>query len=665
MKQNHPWSLALATWLLSAPVLAAPQITKVESVVGIDQGLLFSAGEALDYTINSQESQGKNLVFTLNGATLGSIKSPVPTNFGVVTLNASPLGVTVRVIFSRAETTYKFEPRDANRSLLLKVSPTNVAQVPFTAPQFTEAPPPPQERITIKARNQEVRDTLTLLSRISRTSIVADPTVQKRVNVSLTNSTLDDALKAIAEIGDLNVRKEGEVYVVSQRPPVAEGGAPTAPSGLLNLDDPRPRGPEDNPGQRLVSVIANDTELAQILKEIANQANVELVITGQLGEVVSARLVNRTFEDALNQLLAGTNFGFSRNGNVYRLGDATPGSATSKAFTQIKVLRLTNSSAKTVVDLLPPVFSQLGQGIKIDEARNALIISGPPLFQAQIASLIQDLDTPIPEVSFGVKIIELSEDGSQALRTVSGFRLGTGGTTPTNTDGSTTSGPLSLAGVIARNDPLTVLAFDNFARILNVVNGLVNSGKAKTLTDTKITTISGQQAVIQASQDINITTQTNVSVGSVTTPTTQIQTIQAGTIVQITPIVQANGNVFTNIAVESSIPGQRDSQEVAPDVSRRRVDNKIILRDGETVEIGGLIQRTSRDNKVRFPILGYLPLIGDLLSSTDRSEETSELLVFVTAYIDRRAPRPEVVQTEPPTPRLDLPNEIKLLPSLP
>jgi type II secretory pathway component GspD/PulD (secretin) len=223
---------------------------------------------------------------------------------------------------------------------------------------------------------------------------------------------------------------------------------------------------------------------------------------------------------------------------------------------------------------------------------------------------------------------------------------------------------LSLAGVLNQSDPVTVLAFDNAARILSIVNGLVNTGRGRTLTDTKVSTISGQTASINAFSDINIQTTTQGTATSI--PVSQIQTIQAGTTVQITPTVFQQGSVFADIKIESSVPGAQATPSTAPNVSRRQVTNKLILHDGETLQIGGLIQTIVSENKVRFPIIGYLPLLGDLFSTTSNSNSTSELLVFVTAYLNRHPIETTVTtQSEPPTGlRLDIPNGLKLLPNL-
>ncbi len=690
MRWSHWISCSLGLWLLTLAALAAPELQSAQPLSDGTQGIAIEAQESLSYDIIGKDD--KTVTLLLKGATLGQAPKLFPTNFGAVSMSQTELGVSVRVTFTQVNTPYQIQLANDNKRLVLQVTSAQVAQAPTppeTVPLQVSPPVPhrpsavpaqprprpalqavPQlqegvSRVVLKARNQEARETLTLLSRISRTSIVVDPNIQARVTVNLDNVPFEDALKAITEIANLQFRREGDVYIVSQRTPQADSANGNGPEGgLTNAGDPRPRSAEDNPSLRLVSVIANDTEVGRVLKEMANQANVELVITGQLNDPVSVRLVNRTFEDALAQVLSGTTFGFTQTGNVFRVGDATPGTPTSKQFSKVEVLRLSNSSAKDVFDLLPPSFAALNQGIRLDVPRNSLIVSGPPSFQATVANYVKQLDTPIPEVSFGVKIVELNESGSQAFKALAAFQAGTGNSTASTTTGttpattttvtttdpsgvvtSTTTAPFiadtsianSLAGVLNIGN-LGIINYNNFARILSVVDGLVSSGKGRTLTDTKVSTISGQAAFINVAQDINVTTTTQAS--TTTIPTTQIQTITAGTTVTINPTVQGSGNVFTDIKVESSIPGSQSAPNVAPNVSRRQVANKIILHDGETVEIGGLLQSNLQENRIRFPILGAIPLIGpllsDLLSTSSYNNTTSELLVFITAYINNR-----------------------------
>jgi len=656
------WSLALGL-TLALPVLAAPELQGIESAAG--QGIIFKAQEPLTYEV--RPSEGKVFIFLLKDATLGQVKGVQPTNFGTLVLSQTPAGVNVRVT-GNGDLTYQLQAQNDNKSLLLQAIPKGqTAQA--IAPPPVAAQTKPAERITLKARNQEVRDTLSFLSRISRTSIVISPDVQAKVNVSLENVLFEDALKSVAAIANLQFRREGEVYVVSQKPPNPNGAPTASDDGIKELGDPRPKTKDEDPGDRIVSVIANDTELSRILKEMANQANVELILTGQINEQLSVRLVNRPFNEALDQLLAGTTFGYSRRGNVYRIGDATPGTPTSKAFTQVKVFRLSNSKAKDLFEQLPPAFAALSQGIKIDEPRNALIVTGPPSFVNQVGGFIKELDTNIPIVSFGVKIVELTNTGSQDYNAATAFTNATGATTgPTSIPDSTlySQDRQNLFGIFA-GDPGTVLGLNQITRVLNVLSTLVKTGNARVVTDTKVTAVSGQTTAIDVSEQRNIPLVTNIQNTIGTTANTTIQTISVPTTVTIIPTVQADGNVFADIQIQAtSITGFTPiGNSQVPNLATRRVASKVLLRDGETLEIGGLIRNTQSETRNRYPIIGYLPLIGDLFSTLDRVNDRSELLVLVTAYINRRPGKPPLQETPPPGPRLDIiPDGLKLFPKL-
>jgi type II secretory pathway component GspD/PulD (secretin) len=365
---------------------------------------------------------------------------------------------------------------------------------------------------------------------------------------------------------------------------------------------------------------------------MANQVGVDIVINGELSEPVTARLVSRPFEDALKQLLLGTNFGFIRDGDTYRVGDATPGSPTARNFDDVQVIKLAYSDAKDVLASLPP--DTRSQGIKVDAARNALIVSGPSNFQASIKSFVRSVDTPIQQVSFSVKAYELTEGGSRDFNILKAADNGTGT--------ALTGNPVSLAGQFVGDS----FGLNNVANALSVINGLLKENKGRTLTDTKLTTLSGQKASVDVSQDINVRVTTPTNTGGTQITTSQFQTIRAGTVIEIEPVIRADGKVFASMSIESSIPGTRANVDTAPDVNRRKVTNKLILEDGQTLEISGLIQQSVNEVKRRLPLLGYLPLVGEFFSDTTEEKKTNELLVYITPYLSR-APQASVPTLDP------------------
>jgi type II secretory pathway component GspD/PulD (secretin) len=165
------------------------------------------------------------------------------------------------------------------------------------------------------------------------------------------------------------------------------------------------------------------------------------------------------------------------------------------------------------------------------------------------------------------------------------------------------------------------------------------------VTDTKLTTMSGQKASIDVSQDINVRVTTPINTGGTSSISSQFQTIRAGNVIEIEPVIRADGKVFASLSVESSVPGIAPP-DVAPNVDRRKITNKLILEDGQTLEISGLIQQSVKETKQRLPLLGYLPLVGEFFSNTGEDKTNTQLLVYITPYLSR-APQGSVPTLEP------------------
>jgi type IV pilus assembly protein PilQ len=618
------------------PLLAAPVLTQLNPTAN---GLELSANESLGYRVLKQDA--KQVVVLLPGAKLGAVSPQYTANVGQVNLAENAQGVQMTVDFASNGLAYVFRMNKQNSALVLEsIKPAESIAKSLNAPSLYVQPAASEAnkagpRVNLKVRDGDVRDALTLLSRVSKTSIVTNQEVKGKVTLNLENTTFDEALKSLTSAAGLRSEKVGGVFVVSQpaQQASAAGGGSSGPNPLRSLN---PKEFQGDPGRRLVSVIANSTPLNIALQEMANQVGVDIVINGELTEPVTARLVSRPFEEAMKQLLLGTNFGFIRDGDTYRVGDATPGSPTARNFDDVQVIKLAYSDAKDVLAALPP--DTRSQGIKVDAARNSLIVSGPSNFQASIKNFVRSVDTPIQQVSFSVKVFSLNDDGNRD------FNVLNAASSPVN--GANDSGPISLAGaLVGATGGSGFAALNNVARTLSIVQGLITEKKGRVVTDTKLTTMSGQKASIDVSQDINVRVTTPINTGGTSSISSQFQTIRAGNVIEIEPVIRADGKVFASLSVESSVPGIAPP-DVAPNVDRRKITNKLILEDGQTLEISGLIQQSVKETKQRLPLLGYLPLVGEFFSNTGEDKTNTQLLVYITPYLSR-APQGSVPTLEP------------------
>jgi type IV pilus assembly protein PilQ len=604
--------LLLASTLKPSAVWAAP-------LLGIEPSgktLLIRTGTKTTFLI--EKNTTNEVVLLLNGVEAGSLGTAQSNALGDVQLQVVAGGM--RLTYKPRLLGTSFEVVASPDGQAIAIQPTNaLAQVPPAPPSSTVPGTAPLAiRVTLKVRDGDVKDTLTLLGRVAKANVVTDSSVTGKVSLNLERVTFPEALSALAAAAGLIVnRTDGDVYVISQTKP---GG------GLTQLPiAPNPGGGGTDIATRVVNINVKNAQIGSVIENMANQSGAQLIIKGGiLQDQVTARLSNVPFEKALDQLLTGTRFGYVRQGQVYLIGDTSQGTLTGQALQSTEVITLAYTPAKNVTTLLPSILSQY---IKPDSTRNAVVITATQTLRNQIKDLIKEIDKPLKQVVFEVKIVELSETGSRDLNALASVQR-TADQAVVN--GADNSRPLNLAGQITAFDAVPVL--NSITRILQVVDSLIRRQEGRLVTDTKLNTVSGQKATIDVQTDINITLNQTTTVNNITSPNQTITTLRAGTLVEIEPTVQADGNVLAVLNLESSIASNPNNNP-APDISRRKVKNTLLLKDGQTIEIGGLLQNNRTETTRKFPILGYIPFIGDLFSNTSYNVEQRELVVFITPRI--------------------------------
>jgi type IV pilus assembly protein PilQ len=111
------------------------------------------------------------------------------------------------------------------------------------------------------------------------------------------------------------------------------------------------------------------------------------------------------------------------------------------------------------------------------------------------------------------------------------------------------------------------------------------------------------------------------------------QTIEADVKLEITPYVGSDGQITVDIKPDFRVPVGVLSANTPPTINKRALSSTLVMREGETIVLGGLIQETESENRTQTPILGSIPILGYLFSSTSKSNRKSELIIYVTPHI--------------------------------
>ena len=184
----------------------------------------------------------------------------------------------------------------------------------------------------------------------------------------------------------------------------------------------------------------------------------------------------------------------------------------------------------------------------------------------------------------------------------------------------------------------TALGVPNFAVSSTDFNLLIRAmevqGKLEVLSRPQVTVNNNEEALIQVGENVSIVTGSNQFQDRVSAVT---ERQDVGIILNVTPSISPDGFVRMDIAPEISSVSARttqiDTNFESPIITQRRVDTTVTVRDGQTVVIGGLIQTTGEERVWKVPLLGDIPLMGELFKSTQRKNVKTELLVVLRPVV--------------------------------
>jgi type II secretory pathway component GspD/PulD (secretin) len=245
-----------------------------------------------------------------------------------------------------------------------------------------------------------------------------------------------------------------------------------------------------------------------------------------------------------------------------------------------------------------------------DARTNSLIVTGTAAVQSRLASLIAELDEPQPQVNVQVRIQEITRRSALDLGIDWSTGLG-------NFTANVLSGGLSFIF-----DTTQVISSLN---VLAVLDALETQGLSRRVDDTNITVLNNGQGTIQSGGQIFITlpgAETNIE-----------RTIPYGVQVDVTPRITADGRITLEVSAKVEDVLSTTNDPTFLDLSTRNLTSTVTVEQGQTLLLGGLLQNSLAVTRQRLPIIGSIPVIGDLLGNTVTEENDVDLLLIVTATI--------------------------------
>jgi general secretion pathway protein D len=328
-----------------------------------------------------------------------------------------------------------------------------------------------------------------------------------------------------------------------------------------------------------------------------------------------------------------------------------------------------------------------------DVPTNALIMTAPPKIMKNLMAVIDKLDIRRAQVevealivevdvnksanigvqwlldggnSYGYGVTNLPGQGSSIVDIAAAALAGTSGlassavssaTTTTTTGlgtaiGSTgASAASSISSAIPNGATFAVGRYNsNTGRgFAAVIQALRSDGTSNIISTPRVITMNNEEAEVKVTQEIPLITgqytSSTAAVNGTTSPFETIQREEVGTILKVTPHISEGDAVQLKIEQEDSAPGAKIADSADISTNKRSIKTTILIEDGGIIVLGGLMQDTVTESEDRIPVLGAIPLLGNLFKSRSGSRQKSNLLVFLRPKILRDQPTTEAVST--------------------
>ncbi|MBI5743833.1 MAG: type IV pilus secretin PilQ [Elusimicrobia bacterium] len=427
----------------------------------------------------------------------------------------------------------------------------------------------------------------------------------------------------------------------------------------------------DNLPREPITLDYNEADIREVLDMMGAKAGINMIYGEDVAGTLTISLSKVPFDEAFKTILNVKGLAAQQAGdNILRIAaPATFMAEQKKAMLQTRVFFLNYARAvdvKIQVDAVATAESRKAN-CNADDGNNALIVTDTPIGLDATARLIRSLDRVPKQVLIEAKLVEVSLDNSLDYGiswsaygeqkgnyfgmgdasnkvTMGGSRPGlqTPNSSASGNNPTTISPPLgAAAGGTGVNLPANVVygAF-RLGKVASsymfdaVITAAAKKGKAKVLSDPKVATLNNKEANINITTQIPYTT-TEVSASNPPVSTTKVTYLTTGIVLKVTPTINSDGRISMKINPSISQPSPTIVPVAggAPGIDTRSADTSVIVRNGETIVIGGLISDTQSEAIFKVPILGDIPILGYLFKKKSMTRTRMELLIFVTPRI--------------------------------
>ncbi|HEX5132354.1 MAG TPA: type IV pilus secretin PilQ [Candidatus Krumholzibacteria bacterium] len=378
-----------------------------------------------------------------------------------------------------------------------------------------------------------------------------------------------------------------------------------------------------------ISIDVQGADIKTVLRSISEFSGVNIIAAPDVEGPVVIHLKDVPWKEALDSILKSQGYDWRDDYGIIRVApvdqlqeDEVKAVTVDRKKEEMqsltsRVVKLNYLNAKEVKTAMNKVSTPRGS-VEAEQGTNTVIISDVPSRVEKIVAMLKEMDTRLSQVEIVAKMVDVDAEVTRELG-VNWQAL--------NLQAGSAAGDIVTGARMA--DPfgtVRVGTVQSWGDLNLIIEALEKDNKANIVSNPRVTTADNQEARIMVGKEIPLIVSDEAG-----NPITELKKI--GVILRVTPHVNSDETVTLDLHPELSDLAAQATVQGGVIINLQEADTRVVVRDGETAVIGGLISETESSLKNGVPVLKDVPLLGPLFRYESKTKKKRELIIFVTPKI--------------------------------
>lgn len=491
--------------------------------------------------------------------------------------------------------------------------------------------------ISINIKQDTLFNVAKRITEISPHNIVVAPGIETLLTSAfIKNRPFDDAIETFAFANGLELRKTNSNFYVLELNSNSKEGNPEfgkSTNQITSYSRPEVEGLILSTENERITIRANETELNEIIMAVAYELRSHYYMFSVPEGKSTLFIENATFEEFLSYLFSGTKYTFKKTEDIYLIGERN-----QERLRTTELVLLENRTVESIQENIP---SELKKDVQIKEFAdlNGLIISGSYIRIAEIKQFLRQIDLPVPVVLIDLMIVEVNKD----YNVEAGLKLGLGGDNiPVSTTSSYNQSGAGIEATLSSKAINNLLSSFSGPGFINLgalspnfyasISALESNGIINKKSTPKLATMNGSEAKLSIGETTFYAETNNSFIGAQNPALSQgilYKPINADLSITIKPFVSGDEQITLTIEFTQSNFTNRISPDAPPGALTKNFSSKIRVRNGETILLGGLDEKTTERSGEGLPFLARVPIIKWLFGINKKADSKSQVNIFI------------------------------------